>query len=197
MVTPAPLFCLTGVRLIDALREGGYVLIMRHPSSPRLGPTRADAHPGNDRLERQLDTRGSQMVRAMGASIKALAIRVSPVYCSPAFRAREAFKLAGFEEIVIAPELADLAVSEGAFGDVTQTRWLKQHSARIPQCRSNTLLMTHLPNLLAAFDRIDAVEAGEMLVYRPAQADMGTLVARVLIEDWPGLAMLAGSTPQG
>lgn len=190
MVAPAQISALTGVRLIDALREGGYVLIMRHPSSPRLGPTRTDAHLGNDRLERQLDARGSELARAMGAALKSMAIKISPVYCSPAFRAREALKLAGFEHIIVAAELDELRPFDEQAASLMHARWLQRHSARTPPGGSNTLLMTHLPNLLEAFDRIESVEVGELLVHAPAQADTGTLIARVPIEDWPRLAML-------
>ena len=41
--------------LIGRLRQGGYVLVMRHASSPREAPTKEQANPDNPKLERQLD----------------------------------------------------------------------------------------------------------------------------------------------
>jgi phosphohistidine phosphatase SixA len=176
---------LSGAQLVAALRQGGYVLIMRHPSSPPLSPARTEAHAGNDRLERQLDAHGSMLARVMGASLRNLAIRISPVYSSSAFRAREALKLIGFEEVILASELDE----EGGQMSIN-TRWLRAQSAKAPLFGSNTLLMTHLPTLLDAFASLDYVQVGEMLVYTPAQAPTGTLVARVPIEEWPRLAAL-------
>ena len=44
--------------LIASLRQGGYVLVMRHASSPREAPDRRTAHADNTNLERQLDAAG-------------------------------------------------------------------------------------------------------------------------------------------
>jgi phosphohistidine phosphatase SixA len=144
---------------------------------------------GNDRLERQLDARGARLACALGASLKSLAIKVSPVYCSPAFRAHEALKLAGLEQIISAPELDEEPDS------IRHTRWLRAQSSRSPPIGSNTLLMTHLPNLLEAFDGLGSVEVGEMLVYMTAQTDTGLLIARVRIEEWPRLSQRMGGAP--
>ena len=191
LVAPPRLSALSGFQLIDALREGGYVLVMRHPSSPTVRPDCRDAHSGNDRLERQLDAPGSRLVRAMGISMKRLAIKVSPVYSSPAFRAREALHIAGFEEIVTTPELDENSCFDQRRSGM-HTRWLQAQSARTPSPGNNTLLMTHLPNLVDAFEGVGSVAVGEVLVYMPAQTEIGTLIARVRIEEWPQLAMLAG-----
>ena len=41
--------------LVDELRHGGYVLVMRHASSPANPPDKSAADPENVALERQLD----------------------------------------------------------------------------------------------------------------------------------------------
>jgi hypothetical protein len=46
---------LSGAALVEALRQGGYVLLMRHASSPLAPPVASTAEPDNTRLERQLD----------------------------------------------------------------------------------------------------------------------------------------------
>jgi len=44
MVRPAAGQTLSGEALVEALRQGGYVLVMRHTSSPREAPTTASAN---------------------------------------------------------------------------------------------------------------------------------------------------------
>jgi hypothetical protein len=44
--------------LVQALRAGGLVIVMRHASSPREAPTKERANPDNLKLERQLDEPG-------------------------------------------------------------------------------------------------------------------------------------------
>jgi hypothetical protein len=49
---------LSGDALVKALRQGGYVLVMRHASSPRDAPAKDVANPANVKMERQLDDTG-------------------------------------------------------------------------------------------------------------------------------------------
>ncbi len=44
--------------LVTALKSGGYVLVMRHASSPREAPSKETANADNTKLERQLDEAG-------------------------------------------------------------------------------------------------------------------------------------------
>jgi len=50
---------LAGSALVSALRHGGYVLVLRHASSPFELPDKSAADPANVNLERQLDATGS------------------------------------------------------------------------------------------------------------------------------------------
>jgi hypothetical protein len=43
--------------LVKALQSGGYVLVMRHASSPREAPSKEVANADNTKLERQLDAK--------------------------------------------------------------------------------------------------------------------------------------------
>ena len=61
---------LSSVALVQALRQGGYILLMRHASSPAAPPTTESAERDNTRLERQLDQTGRNAAHSMGAAIK-------------------------------------------------------------------------------------------------------------------------------
>lgn len=190
VVGPTNLPLLTANRLVSALRGGGYILIMRHASSPRAQPDAALAHPANVKLERQLDTKACDRVRAMGAALRTLQLNLSGLICSPAFRARETIQLAGFGEPAVAQELDEI-LSASPCG-LAQSDWLRAQSGRRPPLGTNTLLVTHLPNLIDAFENIWPVALGETLVFLPTDAVVGTLVARIAITHWPHLAALGG-----
>ncbi|MFI4914779.1 MAG: histidine phosphatase family protein, partial [Steroidobacterales bacterium] len=87
---------LGGAALLSALRRGGYVLVMRHASSPRTLPDKSAADPDNTQLERQLDDQGRSQAQAMGEALRKLHIPVGDVWSSPTYRARLTAKLAGF-----------------------------------------------------------------------------------------------------
>src|SRR5690348_9822658 len=77
---------LSGEQLVQALRRGGYVLLMRHASAPQEPPDTASADPGNVKRERQLDDTGRRTAAAMGAALRDLAIPIGAVLTSPTYR---------------------------------------------------------------------------------------------------------------
>lgn len=172
--------------LIQSLHRGGYVLVMRHAASPMTPPDKSAADPENTTLERQLDATGRSTAEAMGRAFKALAIPLGAIYSSPTYRARETIRLAGFATPVLTPELGDNGASMTPIKSETQTAWLKAKVNEMPKPGTNTLLVTHFPNIRAAFPQdVAGMGDGEMLVFKPGQAEM---VARIKIEDWPVLA---------
>jgi phosphohistidine phosphatase SixA len=177
---------LTGPQLVEALQRGGYVIVMRHATSPQEPPTKETANPDNPGDERQLNEWGMTTATEMGNAIRALRIPIGEVLSSPTYRALETIKFAKFGETRIVPELGEngksMQVSSSA-----QAEWLRRRATAFPK-GTNTLLVTHNPNLIAAFPK-DAVGAadGEALVFGPDGRGGATLIARVKIEEWPKL----------
>src|SRR4029453_2406619 len=91
--------------LVDALRKGGYVIVMRHASSPREAPDKASANPDNVKLERQLDEAGRASATAMGKAIRDLKIPIGEVFTSPTYRAMETVRLAQLPNLHAQSEL--------------------------------------------------------------------------------------------
>jgi phosphohistidine phosphatase SixA len=171
---------------VNALRQGGYVLVMRHASSPQTPPTAAAAEPGNTRLERQLDDAGRSSARAMGAAIKALGIPIGQVWSSPTYRARETARLAGLPAPTLADELGDAGQSMQATS-ATQSGWLRAKAAESPRAGTDSILVTHSPNIKAAFGQDAAgLSDGETLVFHPDGKGGEDLIGRIKIEEWPG-----------
>src|SRR5829696_2953167 len=74
---------LSGTALVSALRKGGYVIVMRHASSPRETP---EPNADNVNKERQLDAAGRASASAMGKALRDLMIPVGEVLTSPTYR---------------------------------------------------------------------------------------------------------------
>jgi hypothetical protein len=93
--------------LVNQLRQGGYVLVMRHASSPRQVPTKDTANPDNTKLERQLDEAGRRAATAMGDALRGLRIPIGTVLTSPTYRAIETVKFAQLGSPAAVAELGD------------------------------------------------------------------------------------------
>jgi phosphohistidine phosphatase SixA len=180
---------LSGAALVQALRQGGYVLVMRHASSPTVLPDRAAAAPGNFNLERQLDENGQKSAQAMGAALKTLSIPLGDVLSSPTYRALETVRFGAFGEAKSFAELGDGGRSMAPVTDIARNAFLRGQAAKAPRAGTDTLVVTHAPNIAAAFGR-DGQELsdGEALVFQPDGKGGTEIVARIRIEDWPRLA---------
>jgi phosphohistidine phosphatase SixA len=156
MVRPASAQTLAGDALVKALRQGGYVIVMRHASSPREVPNKQTANADNVRLERQLDEAGRAGAGAMGRALRDLKIPVGELLTSPTYRALETVHLAQLPNPRSYAELGDGGQSMQGEADA-QADWLRE---RVTQLRtgSDTIIVTHMPNISRAFPPWGAVE---------------------------------------
>jgi hypothetical protein len=174
--------------LIRALRRGGYVVVMRHASSPAEPPAPAEAEPGNSGRERQLDASGRAAAIAMGEALKTLQIPVGEVLSSPTYRALETARLAGLGSPKTFPELGDAGKSMQAL-PASQGAWLRAKAAERPRAGTNTFIVTQYPNIQGAFGQTAAnLTDGAALVFFPKARSRSRLLGRIPIEDWPRLA---------
>jgi phosphohistidine phosphatase SixA len=180
---------LAGSALVSALRHGGYVLVLRHASSPFEVPDKSAADPENVNLERQLDAAGKETSTAMGKALKALRIPIGEVDSSQTFRALQTAKYAELPHPTPVAELTEGKQGMSADADKARTAWLAHAATSVPRAGTNTVLITHTPNITAAFgDKAKDIKAGEAMVFQPDGKGGTLLVARVLIDEWPQLA---------
>lgn len=174
---------LSGEALVKALRKGGFVIVMRHTSSPPKAPDKLAANADNVKLERQLDVVGRTTAISMGKALRDLKIPIGEVLASPTYRALETVKYAQLSNPRTAPELGDNGQSMQG-GTEAQAMWLRERVTHFPSS-SNTILVTHLPNIRDAFPQWAAgVDDGESLVFGPDGKGSATLVGRIKIEEW-------------
>ncbi|NKB34924.1 MAG: hypothetical protein GKR91_17650 [Pseudomonadales bacterium] len=166
--------------LIPALRNGGYIIFMRHANAPGELPTAETAAPGNSNLERQLDEKGRFDARNFGEAIRRLQIPILTVERSPTFRTRQTAEHAGFGDVLI----QDFLLEERMVG-VTPARLerLKEELTKKP-ASGNRLFISHSGNIKASFPELDPrIEQGEALIIDPTQSN-NVLIARVKITEW-------------
>jgi phosphohistidine phosphatase SixA len=171
--------------LVAKLRQGGYVLVMRHASSPREVPSKEVANADNAKLERQLDEAGRRGAQAMGQALRDLQIPVGDVFTSPTYRALETVKLARLANPRPVSELGDGGQSMQSAGEA-QAAWLRASAAKIP-VSGNTIIVTHMPNIAGAFPAWGSVADGEAVVLHPDGKGNFDLTGRIKIEEWPQL----------
>jgi phosphohistidine phosphatase SixA len=171
--------------LIKALQGGGHVIVMRHASSP--GDVPQKPNPDNVPPERQLDEKGRTTAAAMGDAIRRLKIPIGEVITSPTYRARETARLARLPNPRVLWELGEGPQSMQAAVERAQTEWLQKKVTELPR-GVNTLLVTHVPNVTAAFPgEVPAVLQGEALIFGSDGKGGARVVGRIKIEEWPGL----------
>ena len=176
---------LSGSGLVAALRQGGYVIVIRHASSPRETPDKKSANPDNTNLERQLDQAGRTQSAAMGKAMRDLKIPIGEVLSSPTYRALETVKYAQWPSAKPVPELGDGGQSMQGISEA-QSAWLQKKVTEPPR-GTNTILVTHMPNLARAFPQVSNIADGEALIFHPDGKGAAPLVGRVKIEEWSNL----------
>jgi phosphohistidine phosphatase SixA len=179
---------LYGQNLLAALRAGGFVILMRHASSPLTAPDAAIADPDNVQHERQLDDSGRTAALAFGESLRRLHIPIGQVLSSPTYRALETVKLARLGQAKTFPQLGDSGQSMLADQSGVRAAWLRAKIAEPPGSGKNTIIVTHLPNILEVFPGgAPGLADGEALILRSeGQRQLG-VVARMKISDWTQL----------
>lgn len=180
---------LSGKDLVTALHRGGYVILMRHASSPRTPPDPAHADARNVQHERQLDDQGRASARAMGEALRRLRIPIGQVLSSPTYRALETIRLAQLGQADTDTHLGDAGQSMQVESSGERATWLREKVAQRPAADTNTIIVTHFPNIHEAFAGDAAgLGDGEALVIHPEGHGAATFITRVKIEEWPQLA---------
>jgi phosphohistidine phosphatase SixA len=128
-----------------------------------------------------------QRVRwAMGDALRRLKIPVGQVLSSPTYRALETVRLGQLGQPKTHPEVGDAGLSMRADRSGKRGAWIRARVATPPLRGTNTLIVTHFPNISEAFPAdAQGLEDGEALIFHPDRHGGAALVSRVKIDDWP------------
>jgi phosphohistidine phosphatase SixA len=176
----------------EQLRSGGYVLYLRHFNTDRTQADTDTVHLENCATQRPLSARGREQAEAFGAALRALRIPIGAVTVSPYCRTIESAQLGGFSAL---RATVDLAAPEKLPAGETERRAaaLRALLSRAPAARTNSLIVSHQPNLVDAAGKAFAdVDEGEVVVFRPVRGAAGyRMVARVKAPAWTEWAQAA------
>ena len=177
--------------LAQTLRAGGLVLVVRHGATD---PDKADTDPlnfDNIAAQRNLNDKGKALAKAFGDAVRQAGVPIGKVYTSKYNRAYETAVIAGFRDIEKTTDLTEGGLIVSPNENNRRAAAFRQMLAVAPKDHTNTILITHQPNIVAAFgkDWFD-VKEGETSIFRPVDGGY-KLVARIQMDEWPRIATVA------
>jgi phosphohistidine phosphatase SixA len=153
----------------NKVREGGYALLLRHANAPGTGDP-----PGfalrDCATQRNLDDRGREQARRIGAKIRESGIRVTRVLSSRWCRASETADLLDVGRAEPAPFLDSFFAGRGS--EENQTAAFRQAVASLG-ADEIVLFVTHQVNITALTGEVP--RSGEMVVLKAGPAGSQTI----------------------
>ena len=177
--------------LATALRDGKLVILVRHGAT---FADQADTDPFNFEnisAQRNLNDNGKALARSFGEALRQAGVPVGKVYTSQFNRAYETATIAGFTDIERTADLTEGGLVVTPNENNRRADALRKLLGTSPKPGTNTVLITHKPNILDALgkDWFD-VKEGEASIFRPENGRY-VLVARLQMADWPRIAAAA------
>jgi broad specificity phosphatase PhoE len=170
--------------ILQLLRAGGYVIVFRHGATH---DDQADTDPlnlDNVAKQRQLNDKGRADAKMVGDVFKAAAIPIGKSYSSRFQRAVETARLIGGKEPQATLDLSEGGLVVSPNENNRRTQALRALVAVAPDAGTNTLIVTHKPNILDAFGKDwFEIKEGEASIFKPANGTY-VMVARVPITQW-------------
>lgn len=179
-----PVNILDGHELVQALRNGGYVIYFRHGKTDLATKDTDRDNLSNCATQRVLSQEGREQMTEIGNVIQKLNINVDNVLSSPYCRAIDTAKLA-FGKFTINNDLKYTLIA-----DETTTKKraaaLKKLLATVPKAGSNTVLTGHNGNLKEASGIWPYLE-GIAIIFKPDGKGSFSYVATVPPTYWKEL----------
>src|SRR5580700_6231235 len=165
--------------IAQALRAGGLVIVVRHGAT---FPDQADTDPlnfENIAAQRNLNDKGKALAKAFGDALRQAGVPIGKVYTSKYNRAYETAVIAGFQDIEKTTDLTEGGLIVSPNENSRRAEVFRKMLAVAPKDHTNTILITHQPNIVAALgkDWFD-VKEGETSIFRPTDGGY-KLVARI------------------
>jgi len=178
---------------INAVRQGGYVIVFRHGATHQDQADTDPLNPKNVAQQRQLNEAGRAKAKEIGEAFRKLRIPVGQVQSSVFNRAVETGTLMGLGEVTSSLDLAEGGLVVTPVENNRRAQALRKLAATVPPAGTNIVVVTHKPNILDAFgkDWFD-VREGEASVVQPGGGGY-KLIVRVQADEWGKLAQAAAN----
>src|SRR5438034_2738324 len=154
--------------IAQALRAGDLVIVVRHGAT---FPDQADTDPlnfDNIAAQRNLNDKGKALAKTFGDALRQAEVPIGKVYTSKFNRAYETAVIAGFKDIEKTTDLTEGGLIVSPNENNRRAEAFRRMLATAPKAGTNTILITHYPNILAALgkDWFDVKER-EASIFRP------------------------------
>ena len=176
---------------INALRQGGYVIVFRHGATHQDQADTDPLNPSNVAQQRQLNEAGRAKAKEIGEAFRKLRIPVGQVHTSVFNRAVENGSLMNLGEVTSSLDITEGGLVVTPIENNRRAQALRRLAATLPPAGTNTIVVTHKPNMLDAFGKewFD-VREGEASVFQPNGGGY-KLIVRVQPDEWSKLAQAA------
>jgi Histidine phosphatase superfamily (branch 1) len=188
-LTTTPSLAQSSMRdVLEDMRKGGYVVVIRHGRTNESADTK-DASPldlSNCTGQLLLNEVGKRQAQAIGEAFKKAEVPVGRVIASTYCRAMETGRLAFGKA-----EPSDALLLEAfvpAPGTPVPPPWpqrvelMKELIATVPAAGTNTVLITHFPNVKASLGV--QIGFGDAAIIKPDGQGHATVVARITAKEW-------------
>jgi phosphohistidine phosphatase SixA len=174
---------------INALRQGGHVIVFRHGATYSDQADTDPLNPKNVASQRQLNDEGRALARSIGESLHKLRIPVAEVRTSMFQRAVDTGNLLGFGEAKTSPDITEGGLVVSPNENNRRTQAFRKFAGETPPAGSNMVIVSHKPNIMDAFGKDwFEVREGEASVFKPDGNGGYKLVVRILANEWSKLA---------
>jgi phosphohistidine phosphatase SixA len=174
---------------INALRDGGHVIVFRHGATYQDQADTDPLNPKNVAQQRQLNDDGRALARSIGESLHKLKIPVGQVHTSLFQRAIDTGALLGFGDVKTSADYTEGGLVVTPIENNRRAAALRKVAGTMPSAGTNVIVVTHKPNILDAFgkDWFD-VREGEASVFKPDGNGGYKPIVRIQAGDWSKLA---------
>jgi broad specificity phosphatase PhoE len=166
--------------LLTRLREGGYVLYLRHASTDFGEDDSRMTSYLDCATQRNLTDKGRAEARALGEHVRRLKIPIGEVLASPFCRTMETARLA-FGKATATNEVRG---GPARTDDATRYQPLRKRLATKPADGKNTVISSH-GNPFHAVAGPPYLAEGEIAVVRPEGGERFSVLGRLRLDDWP------------
>jgi phosphohistidine phosphatase SixA len=173
----------------EDLKQGGYVVVIRHGRTNESPATPKDESPldlANCTGQLMLNDAGKDQARAIGEAFKKAGIPVGKVlasgYCRAIEMARLAFGRTETSDALLLEAFVPVAGAPAPSPWPQRVEMMKQMIATVPEAGTNTILVTHFPNVKAALGV--QINFGDAAIIKPDGHGGAAVVARIPSKEW-------------
>ena len=170
-------------QLMKTLRAGDNVILVRHGATYGNQADSDPFHLDNVAAQRTLTDKGKALAKGFGEALRAAELPIGNVYTSRFDRAYQTAALAGLQGIETSTDITEGGLVVTTDENNRRAAALRAMLATPPKPATNTIIVTHRPNILDALgkDWFD-VKEGEASIFH-VENGAPHLIARVQMDD--------------